>query len=296
MTTGTAAAAVVIGLSLARAWTAPSPSLDAAKLPSEGIVDCTAPSLDRQRFFILSTGRTGSSLLAAILADAGADFGITPPQSWDRRGGEMEHRQLTEASRLVSKANAISRERPRGIARLRWTFLRSRAKQDLRSTLRNVRYVKVAGAHELVRPAFKLGYFPIVILSYRRFEDYSVSLGLMHANATLGSLASHYRSTLQMGLWLLNTFGGCVVGYEQLVDPANRSWAGPLAEATGIPIDKLVTARDRRVTAPSAAVPAHFSEAEAVTAFEAVDALYNRHIPCSAQAVRSWQARRPVRS
>jgi LPS sulfotransferase NodH len=31
---------------------------------------------DQRRYFILSAGRSGSTLLAAILADAGGDFGM----------------------------------------------------------------------------------------------------------------------------------------------------------------------------------------------------------------------------
>ncbi|MBV8649839.1 MAG: hypothetical protein JO255_00145 [Alphaproteobacteria bacterium] len=216
-TSGTAAAAL-IGLSVARRWAS------TGDRPSGLVASGDAsPLRERQRFFIVSTGRTGSSLLSAILADAGADFGFAPPRSWDRRGGEMEHEQLTVAARSIAKANAVSPERPGGIARLRWTLRRSAAKRRMRSSLRDVRYVKVADAHHLVRPAFKLGYFPTVILSYRRFDDYAVSLGLIHAHADPASLARQYRQVLRMGLWLLNTFGGCVVGYEQLVDPADRS-------------------------------------------------------------------------
>jgi hypothetical protein len=150
--------------------------------------------------------------------------------------------------------------------------------------------VKVADTHHLVRPVFKLGYFPTVILSYRRFEDYAVSLGLIHAHAGPASLARRYCETLQMGLWLLNTFGGCVVGYEQLADPADRSWAVPLGRATGIPSEALVAARDRRLATLSAPVFARSIEPETLAAFEAVDALHGRYIPPSNQALRSWRA------
>ncbi|MBV8649838.1 MAG: hypothetical protein JO255_00140 [Alphaproteobacteria bacterium] len=51
-----------------------------------------------------------------------------------------------------------------------------------------------------------------------------------------------------------------------------------------------MTARDRRVAAPSAPVFARSVEPEALAAFEAVDMLHGRYIPPSRQALRSWRA------
>ena len=42
---------------------------------------------DNRRFFVVTVGRTGSSLLASILADAGADFGVQSEDKWDAGGG-----------------------------------------------------------------------------------------------------------------------------------------------------------------------------------------------------------------
>jgi len=245
----------------------------------------------RRRFFIVSTGRSGSSLLAAILADAGAKFGLPVPARWDRQAGEMEHPQLTMAARRMMAAHAISREKPPGVRRWHWTLLRSFAKRRLRATLPDVHFVKVEGAHELVRPTFKLGYFPSVIISYRRFEDYAVSHGLIHANATIASLEHNYRSILRGGLWLLNTFGGCVVSYEQLADPEERDWAEPLSSVTGIAVERLIAARDARVEAPNPQVLVRDTERHAEAAFNAVDALRRRAVPPSPQAIRAWHAR-----
>ena len=45
---------------------------------------------EQKRFFIVNPGRTGSTLLAAILADAGADFCFETPESWDPTTGDTE--------------------------------------------------------------------------------------------------------------------------------------------------------------------------------------------------------------
>ena len=61
---------------------------------------------------------------------------------------------------------------------------------------------------------------------------------------------------------------------------------GPVMET----LEKLIAARDSRVTAPSAPVLAQYREAETSLVFEAVEALRNRYIPPSTQALRSWRA------
>lgn len=244
-----------------------------------------------QRFFIVTAARTGSTLLSAILADAGADFGMPTPQGWDRAGGDLEHPDLWRALRYFRSAEAISTGRPPvGVARMRWNAYRSLGKKWLCAGLGAARFAKVYGAHDLVRPAFKIGYFPSVILSYRRFEDQALSLGLMHAHATLDSLRDNYRHVYCDGLWLLNTFGGCVVGYESLTDRGDRKWAEPLARVTGLPIERLVTARDRRIDASSSPAEAFSVDRTTDRLFEAMEALSGRTIPPSEQALRLWSA------
>lgn len=246
-----------------------------------------------QRFFIVTAARTGSTLLSTILADAGADFGMPTPQRWDRAGGDLEHPDLWRALRYFRSAEAISTGRPPvGIARMRWNAYRSLGKKWLRAGLGGARFAKVYGAHDLVRPAFKIGYFPIVILSYRRFEDQALSLGLMHAHATLDSLRDNYRHVYGGGLWLLNTFGGCVLSYETLIDRGDRRWAEPLARVTGLPIERLVAARDRRSEASSPPVEAFSVDRGTDDIFAAMQALSGKVVPPSEQALRLWTAMR----
>ncbi len=244
-----------------------------------------------QRFFVITAARTGSTLLSAILGDAGADFGLPTPTDWDRSGGELEHPELWRALRYFRSADAISTGRPRvGFARMRWNACRSLGKRRLRRALDAARYVKVYGGHELVRRAFKLGYFPTVILSYRRFEDQARSFGLMHAHATWESLRENYRHIYGNGLWLLDTFGGCVVSYEMLVDRRETAWAEPLSRVTGLSAERLLAARDRRCDGPSRTV--ELAVDPAMDRIHAtIDVLKGKVIPPSDQALRSWRAR-----
>src|ERR1700683_3205206 len=117
-----------------------------------------------RRFFIVTAARSGSTLLAAILADAGADFGMAAPRLWDRATGALEHPGTWRALGYFTAADALSTGRPGfGLTRMRWVAYRSLGKRRLRAGLACARFVKVYGAHRLVRPAFKIGYFPSVI-------------------------------------------------------------------------------------------------------------------------------------
>ena len=242
-----------------------------------------------RRFFILTAARSGSTLLSAILADAGADFGMAIPKQWDRAGGDLEHPGLYRALKYFAKAETISKRRPGfGVSRLRWVLSRSRGKKTLSAVLSSTRFVKHYSAHKLVRHAFKIGYFPIVILSYRRFEDQALSFGLMDPHADWELLCENYQEVYCNGLWLLTTFGGCVVAYEKVIDPNDCSWAEPLADVTGLPVAKLIDARDCRVAhaPPRLAIRV---DAQADTLYQGMQALSGKVVPPSPQALRSWR-------
>ena len=55
------------------------------------------------RYFIITSGRSGS-LLASILADAGANFGLSTRSDWSRDSGEMEHPDVAYVSRQFRRA------------------------------------------------------------------------------------------------------------------------------------------------------------------------------------------------
>ena len=64
-------------------------------------------SHDKRRFIIVGTGRSGSSLLAAILAGAGADFAMPSKQQWGRDGGGFEHPDFVRAYNWYERANIL---------------------------------------------------------------------------------------------------------------------------------------------------------------------------------------------
>lgn len=201
---------------------------------------------DKRRFFILTLGRTGSSLLSSILSDAGANFGGLKDADWDRTGGAFEHPKLISVVRSFRKMDEISQRRPlQLLPRFKWDIARHHAKSALRDVLSDVAYVKGELEHA-VHWAARLDYVPKIIVSYRRFGPLYESIGHMHPQLPHVH-AEQYTKSLLNGLGLAKIYGGCVIDYDEIIDASENVWASGLAETTGLPKEKLISARSNRV-------------------------------------------------
>ena len=249
------------------------------------------PRGGRDRFFIVTSGRSGSSLLATILADAGAEFGIPTPEQWHAGGGALEHPELRRVSAWMGYAYEIAPDRPGiGPRRHLWDIYRSVGKSHLRKLLGAARYIKGQGADFAVQPAFKMGYFPTVIVSYRRFEDFAVSSAMKSGRSNVETLVNYYNRVNRNALLLLKMFGGCVVRYSDLTDPDSTAWATAIEQVTGLSAERLLASRDRRAsTRESLGAESPVFDDSARHTYAAVDALAGRVFPPSRQALRSWE-------
>ena len=156
---------------------------------------------DKRRFFILTLGRTGSSLLASILNDAGADFDGLDQSDWDRTGGAFEHPELIPIARELRKMDEIGSRRPMLLLpRLKWDMARHKMKKGLKELLPKVTYLK-GDLAPAVHWSARLGYVPTVILSYRKFGPLYKSIGHMHPQLPEFH-ARQYVQSLRNGLGL----------------------------------------------------------------------------------------------
>lgn len=246
---------------------------------------------ERTRYFIVTPGRTGSTLLCVVLADSGADFGMAVPESWESGTGEMEHPELRAAVRHFAKAYRISSDKPVLFpTRYVWDLYRHLAKRRLARALRAARFAKAESLDLAVQPAFKLGYFPRVILNYRRFEPHALSRFQRRGHSSIEELIRYYDRVCRNGLLLLHLYGGCVVSYEELTDPSETGWASALAEVTGLEASSLLAARARRLKShgePEPVYPLMAPSCEAT--FRELEKLRGRAIAPSSQALRSWE-------
>jgi hypothetical protein len=209
-------------------------------------------SAEKRRFFILTPGRSGSTLLAAYLADSGANFGMPVPADWDPSSGDLEMPEMIRAADIFRGAYELQRRRPYSrLARHDWKYRRSRAKRILASALRSADWCKATfNLDYAVFPAMRLGYAPKIIVNYREPVAY------LHSSYTLvGKVSVHdhmdaYSSLLENALMLMRTFGGCAIDYQELMGE-DEGWANVLEEVCGLSAAALLDSRRRRMTRAS---------------------------------------------
>ena len=199
-----------------------------------------------KRYVIVTPGRTGSSLLASILSDAGADFGISA-EHWSASEGAFEHPDLIAAADSFSKARQLGVSRPLAPKKYLWDIYRHRGKARLKRIVRRVEYLKGPDLDLVVRPLFNLGYFPQVMVNFRAFFGQAQSLYMRSAHHGFEALHERYCRIASDALLQLTTFGGCVIDYDDIVDPANDDWIANVSALTGLAADRLRDARKARV-------------------------------------------------
>jgi len=244
------------------------------------------------RYFVVNSGRSGSTLLSVILAEAGAQFDLPIPRSWNPVGGEMEHPLGLRATAAFRRTSQAGSTKPEGwLQRRAWQLHRSHGRRALRKLLAHADFVKCEDLDLVVASVFKLGFFPKVVLCYRRFEDYAVSRTLLKSYANVDALLAHYCRTYRDGWLLLQTFGGCAVGFDELTDPNATAWARALSRVTGFAEESLLAARARRLGKISRPVAAASFDDAAGQLHALLAASRGQDIPASDQAIRNWLAR-----
>ena len=246
----------------------------------------------RRRYFVVTIGRSGSSLLGAVLADAGADFGMLAPAQWDPRDGQMENRAIKKAAHHLRRAYDLDQ----GIRYLispkiesAWRLARGR--RLLARALTEGRFFKIGDLDLLVQPSFALGYEPRVILNYRQLESNLPSLLVGRKHVGPDQLAKEYVRIYRQGLVLLDTFGGCTIGFDELQEPSSTAWAAALAATTGLDSGRLLHARGQRVrpVQDTTERPVIYSEAYAI--YKAMLERAGKATPPGRHATRVSEAR-----
>ena len=202
-----------------------------------------------ERFLVVNSGRTGSSLLSAVLADAGADFGMPAVQTWSADAGAFEPAAITRAAAWFAVADQMGPTKPLWPRSWHWSFARHRAKVHLGRALNAARFVKGPNLDLAVQPAAKMGYLPRIIISYRSFPAQAMSLAQRSSWRDVTALEAYYVRTYKNALMWLLVFGGCVVDYDELTDPGETEWASALSALTGLPRLPMVAARQTRLDA-----------------------------------------------
>ncbi|MCH7951086.1 MAG: hypothetical protein IH875_11555 [Candidatus Dadabacteria bacterium] len=197
---------------------------------------------DKIRYLIVTTGRSGSSLLSAILADAGAFFNMPNISSWDRIKGAYEHPKLHSAFKWYSRSQKIVKS---VLPSQPWKRLfEIRIQRDLSDLFSDTIFAKSTGLIWLVQRIHKLGYQPKIIVSYRKFEGYATSRYLRFG-WSVPEAVKVYSGVNSTALLQLQIFGGCAVSYEELTNTEDQSWAEAISTVTGLNCSRLLQSREK---------------------------------------------------
>ncbi|HEX3051685.1 MAG TPA: hypothetical protein VHP83_13575 [Aggregatilineaceae bacterium] len=196
------------------------------------------------RYLIVGPGRTGSSLLSAILVNIGASFDLPVLENWESRAGAYEHPLIHSARRWQLRMLKIDDSLiPNGIGE---SLCAKRMQHDLREVLERACYVKSSDLVWLVHPIYKLGYWPRIIVSYRDFMGYARSRYLKYGFA-MHQLVQMYVEVYSTALLELHTFGGCVIDYADMLTERETGWANALSQISGISMQSILDERGKIV-------------------------------------------------
>ncbi len=245
----------------------------------------TASSDFPSKHFIVTVGRTGSSLLCAVLADASADFGMKAPKDWDPRRGVMENFELRRAAHHYRRAWDIDHGRLFNLSPvLESKWRRYLGRRCLARALTQAQFFKGSDVDLLTQPVFKLGYLPKLILSYRGPQATLASLLVGRTHAGPDQLASEYVRVYRQGIALLRCFGGCVVPYAELKS-GSFDWR-TITELTGLAEKQLIAAAAHRSAGGEEEAIAGSPYPEADQIFDALQEMRGLVVPVSRQICR----------
>lgn len=213
--------------------------------PGANVINFTFPHHDRAltRYFIVTHGRSGSTLLAAILSACEAPFGPECAKDSDTERDHWESHTIERAIRCAHNANEHFTPAMAGFRRATYRFWRSRAKSLLSRALRQAVFSKNRWNTTVLPLAEKLGYRPVPIISYRHPGEVALSDMNQLKNSASTFLPLIIR-TYTDALYALERYGGVVIDHSELIDPSHERWAYALDAVTGIDADRLLKARN----------------------------------------------------
>jgi len=196
--------------------------------------------------FIISSGRAGSTLCGALLATAGANFGVEDVKDWDKKAGAYELKEIGKASEHHSREVNLKKYSHISLHRM-WhrKYHRYMAKRYAERAFIKADFFKLSNS-TLARMAKKQGYHPKLIILYRPFPEYNMS-SFLRSGRQYPEMRNHFYQTYTTGMLALNIYGGCVITYEEMITPDENAWISRVSEVTGLAENKLKQSRDELI-------------------------------------------------
>jgi len=198
------------------------------------------------KYLVAGGKRTGTTLLCAILANAGADFGFPRNREWFRGSGDYEHPIMVSNYKYL-KRSRLTKPFSDSFARRQ----QLKIQKNMKHVLDQVDYIKYPPLSEyLPLHIKKAGHEVQLLVTIRRFNDFALS-ALAKGGDSYAQTRDIYLETYKTNLLNLHLYGGSIVTYEQIIDQEAEAWATPLSEATNIPAADLIRARNEIINPTS---------------------------------------------
>ncbi len=193
------------------------------------------------KYLLIGTERSGSSYMSSVLANSGANFGFNTNRQWDRGSGDYEHEILLKAYKNLKRFL------------FRKTFSDTLAEREAKALIKHIRHlykqVDFAKYPPLCEylPHFidKAGFDLRIIIIIRSFYDYALSHISKNGGGDYLSCKKIYLNMYETSLMNLSLFGGCIVLYEDLINPVQTEWAEIISKVTNLSQEKLIMQRDQ---------------------------------------------------
>lgn len=202
-------------------------------------------STGKEAFIIVGTGRSGSSLLSAILSDSGANFNMDYHSGWNpAQGGAYEHPYIVQAARWFGRLTRVRESIIPNALAIR--YCRNQVTKNINSLFEGSQFVKHPEATWLLHFIANMGYKPTIIVSYRNFEGFARSRYLRFG-WDFPRIVDAYIRYNTTSLLQLQIFGGCVVDFGELTNPDETQWAETIADLCHLDAEIILQKRNERL-------------------------------------------------
>lgn len=199
-----------------------------------------------KKYFMISSGRAGSTICSSILAGAGANFGVEQEADWNKSSGAYELKESWKATEHHDLEVKLKKFSHASLLRMwRRKYHRNQTKRFTRKMLDKADFVKFSNS-SIVRLAPKLGCSPSIILLYRPFAEYMFSSFLRSGRPFL-KMREHFIQTYATGLVALKLYGGCVIRYDEIINKDSDDWIKRISSLTNLNVEQIILERNRQI-------------------------------------------------
>lgn len=196
----------------------------------------------KKRYFVVGTGRCGTSMLAAIIDSVGGNFANIRRKAKNGRGGYFESDNLVLAYKWYKRANLLTDPVPDLIRR----FCRSRADRYLKKNLKTTIWHKFPHFHYHIGEVKRLGYTPVIVGVWRDLWPMAISFHKKNRISADPAIKHWLEVNLNL-LFLLTIYPGCLVKFEDIMNHESDIWRKEISRVTEFKVDDLLEARKKIV-------------------------------------------------